>query len=615
VREVAKVYGMEASKIKEVTRRLSGFTNPSRIPMRIASHPKFKGFPLDPPWPEILQLAARLESLPRHLSVHCGGVVLVPDRVSRYVPVQGSRKGVNIIQWEKDQAEAAGLVKIDLLGNRSLAVIRDAIAAVEKNTGKHIDYASLSPVDDPEAIELLRSGDTLGVFYVESPAVRQLQRKSGKGDFDHLVIHSSIIRPAANRYIHLYLRRLHGEPYEPLHPVLGDLLSETYGILVYQEDVVKVAIALGGFNWAEADRLRKLISRKSPEELSLFKDRFLSGCGERGVAPDTAREIWGMFLSFSGYSFCKPHSASYSLVSFKSAYLKAHHPAEFMAAVISNGGGYYSTFAYVSEARRMGITVLGPDVNESELCYTGKGRAIRVGMQQLRDIRRETIKSILEERGRNGPFTTLWDFLGRVGFAPSDGGQLVKSGLLDSLAAGFNRPQLLWAIEAWVNRRALTTQKGARGQVNALLPTSRAIDPPSLTDLAPEQKWRQEKESLGFTLSVHPLKEWEHLISRLPFRILAAKDIPQYEGKRVWLIGWPVTRKEVLTKKGEAMEFVTFEDETSLFETVFFPDAFRRFCQSLDMGRPYALFGTVESDFGELNLNVQRLIRLGDNGR
>jgi error-prone DNA polymerase len=151
--------------------------------------------------------------------------------------------------------------------------------------------------------------------------------------------------------------------------------------------------------------------------------------------------------------------------------------------------------------------------------------------------------------------------------------------------------------------------------VNALFPTSRTIDPPQLPDPAPEQKWRQEKESLGFTLSVHPLKEWEPLIAGLPFRIVAAKDLPQHEGKRIWLLGWPVTRKEVLTQKGEAMEFVTFEDETSLFETVFFPDAFRRFCQSLDMERPYALFGSVESDFGELNLNVQRLIRLGNSSR
>ena len=265
VREVAKVYGIPAAEIKEVTRRMSFYTDPEDILQRVETHPKFRGYPLDPPWPEIMQLATRLESLPRHLATHCGGVILAPDRVSRYVPVERSAKGIHIIQWEKDQTEMAGLVKIDLLGNRSLAVIRDTLAAIRKNTGKTIDYASLNPIDDPATLDLLSRGDTMGVFYVESPAMRQLQQRTGRGDFEHLVIHSSIIRPAANRYIQEYIRRLHGAPYQPLHPSLKELLAETYGILVYQEDVVRVAMALAGFNWGEADGLRKVISKKSPE--------------------------------------------------------------------------------------------------------------------------------------------------------------------------------------------------------------------------------------------------------------------------------------------------------------------------------------------------------------
>ncbi len=374
VREVAKVYGVPAAEIKEVTRRMSFYTDPEDILQRVETHPKFRGYPLDPPWPEIITWASRLESVPRHLATHCGGVILAPDRVSRYVPVERSAKGIHIIQWEKDQTETAGLVKIDLLGNRSLAVIRDTLAAVRKNTGKIIDYASLNPVDDPATLDLLSRGDTMGIFYVESPAMRQLQQRTGRGDFEHLVIHSSIIRPAANRYIHEYIRRLHGAPYQPLHPNLKGLLAETYGILVYQEDVVRVAMALAGFNWGEADGLRKVISKKSPEQLSDYRRRFVEGCRRRGITDDVVQTAWDMFLSFSGYSFCKPHSASYALVSFKSAYLKVHYPAEFMAAVISNGGGYYSTLAYLSEARRMGITVLGPDLNESDWSYRGDGK-------------------------------------------------------------------------------------------------------------------------------------------------------------------------------------------------------------------------------------------------
>ena len=434
VREVAKVYGIPAAQIKEVTRRMSFYTDPEDILQRVETHPKFRGYPLDPPWPEIMQLAARLEALPRHLATHCGGVILAPDRVSRYVPVERSAKGIHIIQWEKDQTETAGLVKIDLLGNRSLAVIRDALAAIRKNTGRTIDYALFNPVEDPATLDLLRRGDTIGVFYVESPAMRQLQQRTGRGDFEHLVIHSSIIRPAANRYIQEYIRRLHGAPYEPLHPSLKELLAETYGILVYQEDVVRVAMALAGFSWGEADGLRKVISKKSPTQLSDYRQRFADGCRQRGIADGVVKAVWDMFISFSGYSFCKPHSASYALVSFKSAYLKAHYPAEFMAAVISNGGGYYSTLAYLSEARRMGITVLGPDINESDWNYRGAEKTIRMGLQQLQNIRQDTVQGILDERSRNGPFTSLDDFLRRAKLTPADGAVLVKSGALDSLA-------------------------------------------------------------------------------------------------------------------------------------------------------------------------------------
>ena len=294
----------------------------------------------------------------------------------------------------------------------------------------------------------------MGVFYLESPAMRLLQQKAGTGDFEHVVIHSSIIRPAANRFIRQYLRRLHGEPYEPLHPSLKDILAENYGILVYQEDVVQAAMAMAGFSWGEADRLRKVISRKSREQLSDYKARFAQGCARNGISPEVVENVWDMFTSFSGYSFCKPHSASYALVSFKSAYLKAHYPAEFMAAVLSNGGGYYSTFAYISEARRMGIEVLGPDINESRLPYTGRGKTIRTGFQQLQAIRKNAIEAILTERNRGGPFLSIEDFLERVKvqsglpISATDAAILVKSGAMDSISGPFNRPQILWFIEA-----------------------------------------------------------------------------------------------------------------------------------------------------------------------
>ncbi|NLI83661.1 MAG: DNA polymerase III subunit alpha [Deltaproteobacteria bacterium] len=608
VREVAKIYGIPAEEIREVTRRLSSWTDPEGIGHRVERHPKFQGFPMDPPWPEILQWAGRLQSLPRHLSTHCGGIILTPDPVCLHVPVEPSRKGGRIIQWEKDQAERAGLVKIDLLGNRSLAVIRDTLEAVHRNGGKRIDYAAFNPLDDPVTQDLLRRGDTMGVFYVESPAMRQLQRKTGRGDFRHLVIHSSIIRPAANRHINEYIRRLHGAPFQPLHTSLAELLRETYGILVYQEDVVQVSMALAGFDWGEADGLRKVISKKSPEQIEDYRARFFAGCQRCGVPMDVTGQVWEMILSFAGYSFCKPHSASYALVSFKSAFLKAHHPAEFMAAVLSNGGGYYSTLAYISEARRMGLTVKGPDINESDWSAQGRDRTVRLGLQQIRSLDRETVEGVLSERERGGPFTSLDDLLRRIRLNPADGVILAKSGALDSLAGNLSRPQLLWLLQARAAPHAPVRALQAAGQLSLFSRPSPPANVPPLPQYTPRQFWRQEEETLGFVLSVHPLSAWQSEIRAFPQTAIRASELPRYVGRPVWVTGWPITRKEVLTKAGDPMEFVSFEDETAIYETVFFPEAFRRFCQDMNMESPYLLHGQVQEEFGAMSLSVRQVV-------
>src|SRR5262249_31986080 len=345
------------------------------------------------------------------------------------------------VQWEKDQAEEAGLVKIDLLGNRSLAVIRDALRAVKRNHSVEIRHDAFDPLADPATLALMRDGQTMGVFYVESPAMRQLQQKTRRGDFEHLVIHSSIIRPAANDYIREYVRRLRGGAWTTLHPILDEVLRETYGIMCYQEDVARTAIRMAGCTDAEADGLRKVLSKKGAgKKVEDYRQRFARGAAARGIEPRIVEEVWRMILSFSGYSFCKPHSASYALVSFKSCYLKAHHPAEFMAAVISNGGGYYSTFAYVSECRRMGLEGLLPDINDSDRGHTGRRRRVRVGLMQIKGLRDEAIEAILAARRAGGPFVTFDEFLRRVPIDPSDARLLIRAGTFDGIGFGAGGP-------------------------------------------------------------------------------------------------------------------------------------------------------------------------------
>jgi error-prone DNA polymerase len=531
-------------------------------------------------------------------------VVVAPDGLDRHVPVENAPKGVRIVQWEKDQTEDAGLVKIDLLGNRSLAVIRDALAAVRQNTGRVIAYDLFNPLDDRDTQAIIARGDTVGVFYIESPAMRQLQKKTRKGDYEHLVIHSSIIRPAANEFINEYIRRLRGEPYTSLHPILDRVLRETYGIMVYQEDVTKVAMEMAGFSAEDGDGLRKTLSKKrNAKKLAAFREQFTRGALARGIPGDAIAKVWGMILSFSGYSFCKPHSASYALVSFQSAYLRAHHPAEFMAAVISNQGGYYATFAYLSEARRMGLRIRPPDVNASGKAYTGRGRDLRVGLMQLVGLKGKALDAVLAERARGGPFRSFDGFLRRVRtFDPSDARILIKAGCFDSIAGGRSRAELLWQTVAG---RPEAARRSAPGQTGLDLFEDEALVIPRLGDYDFRTMLLHEVETLGFPLSVHPLDLYRDCLRGLDY--VPACEMEKHAGKRVTMIGWWVTNKLVYTRQEEPMSFISFEDTTALYETVVFPEPFRKFCATWTQTKPYILRGLVDEEFGAFTLHVEEM--------
>ena len=601
IHEIAKVYGLPEAEIRNVTKRLQGHWGVQDPIEGMGGRARFRDVDFEPPWPEILAQAVALEGHPRHLAVHSGGIVLVPGELSDHVPVEMAPKGVPIVQWEKDQVENFGLVKMDLLGNRSLAVIRDAIQAVERNTGIRIDERAWNPIDDPATQRLMAAGDTIGVFYAESPSMRQLQRKAGRGDFDHLVIHSSMIRPAANAYIQEYVRRLRGGAYDPLHPALRHTLDETYGIMCYQEDITKVAMELAGLSLAQAEGMRKALGQKRPlKPLREYRGEFYAGAEERGVTREVTDKVWHMILSFAGYSFCKPHSASYALVSFRSGWLRAHHPAEFMAAVISNQGGYYDTFAYVSESRRMGLTVRPPDVNVSAREYTGRGREVRVGLMQVKGLHAEAVVALLEERARGGLFASFADVLRRVALHPSDAELLVKGGACDSIARGRTRAELLWQLH--LDLRA----PRAAGTLDLFAPKLETAPRANAYDR--ETMLRHEVETLGFLLSVHPLLPYEDALRGRG--VIAAKDLEQHVGRRVSVLGWHVTSKLVHDKNERLMEFIGFEDTTALYDATFFPDAYARFCHLLAPHRPFLLTGRVEEDFGVCSLVVDGLTRL-----
>jgi len=604
VREVAKVFGLPEVEIKSMTSRISGYWKANQTARAVEEHPLFKGEMPGEDWQKVLAMAQRLSGQLRHLSLHCGGLVIVPDEIRRYVPVEISAKGLPVIQWEKDQAEAAGLVKIDILGNRSLAVIRDALAAVEANTGVKIDYATWRPLEDEKTRNLLRSGETMGCFYIESPATRQLLKRmwfenSHREEcdiFEHLVMASSIIRPAANDFIREFVARMHGRPWQSLHPLLDEVLGETYGIAIYQEQITQLAMALAGFSAFEGDQLRKIISKKHKDKkLADYRQRFLAGGAAKGIAEPILTAVWEQILSFAGYSFCKPHSASYALVSCKSAYLKANYPAEFMAAVISNQGGYYSPFAYLSEARRLGLRVLPPDINASLLPYNGCGKEVRVGLMQIQGLTKKAVDHLLADRERNGPFAGFREFLRRIAIDPSDVMLLVKAGCFDALEGRDRRPALLWELLA---HQARFDRTGSCLPFES--PPDPTVDPPPYDG---RTVLRQEMETLGLLLSCHPLALHRKEIARL--KPVPARDLHRWAGRYVTLIGWWVTGKTVHDKNGRPMEFVTFEDTTAIYDATFFPKPYANFCRMLSRSQAYLLKGKVEMEHGVATLNVE----------
>jgi DNA polymerase III alpha subunit len=372
--------------------------------------------------------------------------------------------------------------------------------------------------------------------------------------------------------------------------------------MVYQEDVTKVAMKLAGFLLEDADQLRKVLSKKHKERLLRdYKKQFCDGARQHGVPEKTIKLIWEMIMSFAGYSFCKPHSASYAQVSFKCAYLRAHYPAEFLAAVISNQGGFYSTFAYLSEARRMGLAVQPPDINASAWAYSGAGRTIRVGLMQIKGLNRTFADRLIEARHDGGPFHSFQDFYTRLQPDPAQTRALIRAGCFDTVAGELTRPALMWRLYASRSEARETPDSGSL--LTATVARRDALPIPD--DYSASRKLTQEVESFGFPFSRHPLElyrpAWEAV------QRVQARDMNSHVGQEVTMLGWPITEKMTETKKGESMSFLTLEDYSGLYEATFFPEAYRRFCQLLSDDRPYLLDGIVEEEFSTYSLTVKGL--------
>jgi DNA polymerase-3 subunit alpha len=583
---------------------------------------------------QIFDEAEALLRLPRHLSVHPGGVVVAPGALTELVPVMRSgSKGVTITQFDLEAVEAFGLVKIDLLGIRGLTVLGDVaefIQSSEKNAPGGVPAAGdgggsnsdnplavleSTPGADPQTSDRVESGGTIGCFQIESPGMRATLREIHARSQDDIMAALALYRPGplSGGLKEAFVRRFKGEePVQHLHPALAPLLDETFGVILYQEQVLRIAHELAGFSLAEADLLRRAMSHFDPgRQMQYLQQKFVAEAQTRnGVPTETGNQIWEMMAAFAGYGFPKAHAASYAQVSWRSAWCKTHFPGEFMAAVLANWGGYYSQRVYLTEARRLGLAIHPPHVNFSGRNFVyardgqgGQGqKALFMGLDQVRDLTRRTIERILSSR----PYRSLEDFLSRVDPRPQEAADLARVGALE----GFGTiPAILRGLESGRSRRI----PGQAGQLSLFeYPKSgQKVSEGSQEDWTQAQKVAAQEELLGVSLEVHPLE----LVAE---KVRAAGAITTVDaagrlGQRVTVAGLRQSGHRSRTAKGESMMFLTLEDLSGMLDVVLFPDAYRRAKDVIHSPAPLLVTGVVEMDAGrgEPLLRAERVVRVG----
>ncbi|HSE39230.1 MAG TPA: DNA polymerase III subunit alpha [Acidobacteriota bacterium] len=613
VREIGKAMGLPDEEITAVSSRLPYGADAGALLKDPTQFPEAQDLPLDQePLQLILKLAAYIDGFPRHLSIHAGGIVIAPYPITEIVPLQRAAKGLIVTQYDMYGVEDIGLVKIDLLAQRSLSVLDDVTQILKSNNGSSASViANLYDYDflenDCRVKELVRTGNTMGCFYIESPAMRQLLQKLRVDTFEDLTAASSVIRPgvAESGMMQQYIRRKTGEEgVSYLHPKMEALLNETFGVMIYQEDVIRVAHEIAGMSLGEADLLRRAMSGKerSPLKMDEMEQNFLKKAVEKEVDPETAKEIWRQISSFAAYAFCKAHSASFAQLSLQVTYLRAYHPADFMAAVLTNQGGFYSTMAYVEEARRMGLRILPPDVRKGGFYFAAEGpHAIRIGLMQVKDVAAKHWEIFEAERSKQG-FESFTDFMLRTQFNETELENLVRCGACDSFS--LNRPQMMWLLKAMYS--SIVQQRDRSTLIGASIIRTPKV--PRLHDYTEDQKLKYEMQLLDLAVTKHPLhlfKPWKRVRNFVP-----AKHLKDYKDEYVQLIGWLVTTKPSSTSKNERMLFATFEDTETLFETTLFPRTYNKCAHLLVNRGPYVVQGNVDEDHGVFSVIVEGIKNL-----
>jgi DNA-directed DNA polymerase III PolC len=584
-RELGKVHGLPKAEIDELV----------RDPLRISKRNKLTA--------HINELAQYIVDFPNQRSIHAGGILISEEPITNYVALDLPPKGFPTTQFDMYVAEEIGYEKLDILSQRGIGHIAEAAEIIHQNQGLKIDVHDVKRFkQDAKVKDQLRRAETNGCFYIESPAMRGLLRKLRCDNYLTLVAASSIIRPgvAKSGMMREYIHRFHHpNSFNYIHPVMEQQLKETYGVMVYQEDVLKVCHHFAGLDLADADVLRRIMSgkKRKKNEFEQIVDRFFNNCRNKGYPEEITKEVWRQIESFAGYSFSKAHSASYAVESFQSLYLKAHFPLEFQVAVINNFGGFYHTWVYFNEARRQGGQIKLPCVNNSQYLTSISGSTIYIGFVHMAGLENKLAHSLVDERKQNGPYLGLHDYIDRLQPGMEQLILLIRVGAF--AFTGQTKPALLWEAHRY-------RKKSKMAEVTAALfrepvPT---YELPSLEHNPVEDAY-DEIELIGFPVT---LTDFDLLLT--PFRgEVQANDMLPGVGQKRRMLGKLVTIKYVKTVRGELMHFGTFVDHSGeLFDTVHFPPTLKAY--PFQGPGVYLLLGKIVEEFGYPMLEVEKMARM-----
>ena len=574
LRETAKAFGYSNAQISQMT------------PDELGADPR------------IGRLARRIVSLPHNLCVHPGGIVITPDPIENYAPLQPSAKGCRIIQYDKRGAKAAGLVKLDLLGNRSLSTIRQACDLVLLRSGEKIDAEALDP-SDPETIAMLQSADTVGCNQLESPAMRNLLRAIKPQHMRDVMKALALVRPGAagGGMKDAFIRRHRGLATVPIvDPKIDSILADSCGVMLYEDDVMLVAAALTGGCLARGDMFRKSVQKcaSDAERLELSRD-FLRRCKTNGIDDRLARSLWVQMAKFNSYSFCRAHAGSYGRLGYAVAYLKAHWPVEFWTAALNNNQSMYHQRVYVEQAKRMGVRFLPPDVNQSSTEYSTDRDAIRVGLGSIAGLGPAGVQAILDARDQR-EFDTLTGCVLRTGLARAEARALVLCGAFDFTAR--TRPALMIELDMAISVRRTSRHRQSPGGLFADDP----MRPPADTgDYSPARKYIDQRRILGVSTGPHIMELYR---PGLRGDVNAtSKDLPARIGTCVAIAGVIEARRKTPAANGREVVFLTMDDEFGLFEATFFPDPSA--AEQFESYGPHIITGKVTEKYGVVSIDME----------